>query len=207
MVVVPGYALSTPPDELADPIIDPHTGTHRPYFISHVGEVHGLDAGNGLHLGRRLHLEYSDGIGLVHHPVHRLVLEIYAAQVDVIALPLLDKLEGFLHLGQSAQGQKVDLHEAGLVDAVLVPVTDVAAIDGRLLHRHYVDEGRGADDHPSRVLGQVLGESVKLGRQVDEVTPHGKVHLSPKLGQRLHLQLQLPGAVRIYPLGQLIHLL
>ena len=60
---------------------------------------------------------------------------------------------------------------------------------------------------PSRVLGQILGEAVQLCGQVDEVTPYGSVDLVPKLRERPHLRLQVPGAVRVYPLGQLVHIL
>ena len=99
MVVVPRDALSAPLDELGNPVVDADSGAHRSHLVGHVGEVDGSDARDGLHLGRRLHLEYPDGIGLVHHPVDRLVVKVDAAQVDVVAVPFLDKLEAFLHLG------------------------------------------------------------------------------------------------------------
>ena len=182
MVIVPGHALATPLDELGDPVVYPNAGPDRPHLISHVGEVQGFDPGDGLHLGRRLHLEHPDGIAFVHHFINRQVVKIDAAQVDVMPFPLLDELESLLHLGQSAQGQKVDFYEAGLVDAVLVPVAEVAAVDGSLLYRHHVGEGRRADYHAAGVLGQVLGKPVQLARQINEIAPHRSVHLILEFG-------------------------
>ena len=100
VVVVPWNALGAPLYELGDTVVDADSGADRSYLVGHVGEVDGSDAGDGLHLGRRLHLEYSDGVGLVHHSVDCLVVKVDAAQVDVVTVPLLDKLKAFLHLRQ-----------------------------------------------------------------------------------------------------------
>ena len=190
-----------------DPVVYPHAGPHRADLVGHLGEVAGPYTGDGLHLGRRLHLEYADGVGPVEHGVHLPVLEVDAAQVYVCARAFFDELKGILHLGEGAQGQEVDLHEAAVVDTVLVPVAYVASVDGRLLDGHHIYEGAGADDHSSRVLGQVLGEAVKLEGQVYEVSPHGGVHLVPELGKGHHLGHQTPGAVEVRPLGQGVHVL
>ena len=99
MIVIPRRVKGAPLDELGYAVVGAHAGPHRSHLISHVGEVFGLDAGDGLHLGRRLHLEDADGVGLVHHLVHRLVLKVDAAEVDVVALPFFDEQQGFLHLG------------------------------------------------------------------------------------------------------------
>ena len=86
-------------------------------------------------------------------------------------------------------------------------MADVTVGDGRLLHRHGVDEGRRADDHAAGVLGQVFGEAVQLGRHLDEVTPARRVHLVPELGQLEHLQLHLLGVVGVGPFGQFVQVL
>ena len=170
-------------DELSDAVVDSHTGTHRPHFIGHVGEISRLNAGDRLHLGGGFHLEYSNGIGPVHHLVHCLVVEIDPAKVDVAAGAFFNEQQGVLHLRQSPQGQEVDFDESALVYAVLIPVTNVPLFNGALLHRRHFYEGRRADNHAAGVLGQVLGKSIQLGGQVNEVTPGRDPHLVPKFRQ------------------------
>ena len=85
-------------DELGNAVVHAHAGPHSTHLVGHVGQVPGLDAGHGLHLGGRLHLKNADGIGLVHSLVDSPVIEVDAAQVDIIALPLFDELQAFLHL-------------------------------------------------------------------------------------------------------------
>ena len=89
-------------DVLRDAVVDPHTRTHRAYFVGHVGQVSRSYAGDGLHLGRRLHLEDAHCIGAVQHVVHRLIIEVDAGKVRGIAGTLVDEQEGVLHLGKSA---------------------------------------------------------------------------------------------------------
>ena len=97
MVVAPCRTIS-PLDELGYPVVGPHSWTHRRHFVGHVGEVPGPDARRGLALGRALHLEHTDGVGLVDRLVHRFIGKIDSTEVDVLALPLFDELQGFLHL-------------------------------------------------------------------------------------------------------------
>src|ERR671918_3026055 len=85
----------------------------------------GLNPADGLALGGALHLEYTYGVGLLNGLVDGFIVEVDTAQVDVVPLSFLDKLQGFLHLRQCAQAQEVDLDEPGGVDCVLVPVADV----------------------------------------------------------------------------------
>ena len=139
MVEAPGLALTTS-DELSHAIVGPNTGTHCGDFVGHIGQVDGLYSGDGLHLGRRLHLKYTHGVSLVQGVVYRRVLEVHAAEVNVVSSALLDKLESVLHLGERAQGQKVDLHESGVAYGILVPVADETVVDGRLLNRHNLAE-------------------------------------------------------------------
>ena len=86
-------------------------------------------------------------------------------------------------------------------------MADVTVVDGALLHRHDVYEGRGTDNHSAGVLGQVFGEAVQLGRQVDKVPPHRGVHPVPEFGKAQHLGLQVAGVEEVHPLGQLVHIL
>ena len=120
---------------------------------------------------------------------------------------LLDKLQGPLHLGQRTKGQEVDLHETRVVDAVLIPVTDVTPLHGAGLHRYLLGERGRAQDHATGVLSQVFGEAVELSRQVDQVAPHRRVGPVAELRQRHHLLVQIPGVMGVDPLGQLAQVL
>ena len=201
MIVVPGSAEGSAFDELADAVVDADAGTDGAHLVGHVGEVARLDAGDGLDLGRRLDLEYADGVGAVERIVDGRVLEVDAREVDVVAGALFDEQKGILHLGERSQRQEVDLDESGVVYAVLIPVADVAPLDGAGLHRHPVYQRRRAQDHAARVLRQVLGKAGQLPRQVDEIAPHRRVHPAFELGERAHLRVQRSGMRRVDPLG------
>ena len=207
VVEVPGDPVGVAADELGDAVVGPDAGAHRGDLVGHLDQVAGPDAGDGLHLGRRLDLEYADGVGPVQGAVDVPVLEVDAREVDVPAGALFDELQGLLHLGEGSQGEEVDLDEAGVVDAVLVPVADVAAVDGAGLRGDDVDQRRGADDHAAGVLGQVFGEATKLRRQLYQVTPAGGVHLVAEVGQEQHLGPDAVGVAGVDPFGQLVDVL
>ena len=78
VVVVPGNTLSASLDELAHAVIDADARSNGPDLVGHVGKVDGLDPGDGLHLGCRLDLEDTYGVGTVERLVYLLVLEIDA---------------------------------------------------------------------------------------------------------------------------------
>ena len=140
MVELPRLVFAMPLDELADAVIGADAGAHRRHFVGHFSEVSGPDAGHGLHLRRRLHLEYPHGIGLVQHGIHCLVVVVNATQVVVLAGSVFNQLEGFLHLGEGSQGQEVYFDKARRVDGILVPLANIPALDGSRLHRHHVDQ-------------------------------------------------------------------
>ena len=207
VIVVPGYALSAALDELAHAVIDADARADGPHLVRHVGEIDGLDSGDGLHLGRRLDLEDAYGVGTVERLVDLPVLKVDARQIDIVAGALLDKLQGSLHLGQRAKGQEVDLHKTRVDDAVLVPVADVATLHSAGLHRHLLGERRRAQDHAAGVLRQILGKAVELPRQVDQVAPHRRVGPVAELRQRLHLLVQIARMMGIDSLRQLAQVL
>ena len=154
-------------DVAADAVVGSHAGPHRRHLVGHVDEVLRLDAGDGLLLGRRLHLEDADGVGLVKHGVDRRVFEVDAGEVQGGPVTGFDGSQGVLHLGKSADGQEVYLDEAGLLDGVLVPLHDVAPLDGAGLDGHDVGQRAGAYDHASRVLGKASREAVQLPGKLD----------------------------------------
>ena len=140
MVELPRLMFAMPLDELAYAVIGADAGAHRRHLVGHFSEVSGQDAGHSLHLRRRLHLEYPHGIGLVQHGIHRRVVVVDATQVVVLAGSVFNQLEGFLHLGEGSQGQKVYFDKARRLNGILVPLANVPALDGPRLHRHHVDQ-------------------------------------------------------------------
>ena len=67
--------------------------------------------------------------------------------------------------------EQVDLQEAGVAAAVLVPLADLAAGHRRGLHRDEVDQRPRRDDHAARVLADVARQPGDLARQLAERVP------------------------------------
>ena len=85
-------------DKQADAVVGSDPGAYRGDLVRHFREIARLDSRYGLYLGRRLHLEYPDGVALVEHVVDARILEIDAREVRVPARSPLDELQGLLHL-------------------------------------------------------------------------------------------------------------
>ena len=111
--------------------------------MGHIQQIPGPQPGNGLHLGCRFHLKDADGISPAEHVIDRLIFKIDAGDIDPLSGAAFDQFDRFLHLRESAQGQKVDLHKSGIIDAVLVPLADIAPFDGAPLHRHDIYQRSG----------------------------------------------------------------
>lgn len=69
--------------------------------------------------------------------------------------------------GKSAQRQKVDFNETGIVNAVFIPLAYIASVDCPSYNRHDVYQWRGRDNHAARMLPHVLRETVQFRRQTD----------------------------------------
>ena len=105
-------------------------------------------------------------------------------------------------MGQGPQGQEIDLHHAGIVHALLVPLADVTTRDGGRLHRHEIGEGGGAQQHSARVLRHALGKALQAVGKGEKTVPTRPLHQFPVARQ----MGQLRYGVGIQPTGQSGHL-
>ena len=103
--------------------------------------------------------------------VDRRVVERDARQVDRLAAQPRDAVDRVLDRREHAEPEQVDLQEAGVAAAVLVPLADLAARHRGRLHRHEVDQRARRDDHPARVLADVARQPGDLARQLAERVP------------------------------------
>ena len=71
------------------------------------------------------------------------------------------------------EAEQVDLQEAGIAAAVLVPLADLATCHRGGLHGHEVDERPSRDDHAAGVLADVPRQSGDLVRQLAKRIPAG----------------------------------
>ena len=101
------------------------------------------------------------------------------------------RLQRFLDLIQHGQGQEVDLGEAGVGHAVLVPVHDEAVRDGARPDGDHPREGAVAEHHAAHVLAQAAGRAQQGGRQRRQLTPAGGVDPIAEGGQ-LYLRAPRP---------------
>ena len=84
---------------------------------------------------------------------------------------LRDQLDALLDRREHPEPEQVDLQEAGVAAAVLVPLADLPAGHRRGLHRHEVDQRARRDDHAARVLADVARQAGDLARQLAEGVP------------------------------------
>ena len=124
-----------------------------------------------LHLRTALDLEDADGVGLLDLGVHRRVVERHAGQVDRLAAQPGDAVDRIFDRREHAEPEQVDLQEAGIAAAVLVPLADLAAGHRGGLHGHEVDQRPGRDDHAAGVLADVARQPGDLARQLAERVP------------------------------------
>ena len=139
MVVGDRLLFGAPQQVLLNAAIDPDAGPDGGHFMRHIQQVPGPQPCNRLHLGRRFYLEDADGIAAAKHIVDGLVLEVDARHIDTLAGALFNHFNRFLQLGKRAQRQKVDFDETGIIDAVFIPLADIAAVDGAPDDRHDID--------------------------------------------------------------------
>ena len=139
MVVGHRLLFGAPQQILLNAAIDPDAGPDGGDFMRHVQQVPGPQPGNGLHLRRRFDLKDADGIAAAKHIVDGLVLEIDARHIDSFAGAFFNQFNRFLQLGKRAQRQKIDFDKTGIVDAVFIPLADIAAVDGAPDDGHDID--------------------------------------------------------------------
>jgi len=73
-----------------------------------------------------------------------------------------DPVDAFLDRREHPQPEQVDLQEAGVSAAVLVPLADLTAGHRGRLYRHEVDQRPRRDDHAAGVLADVPRQSRDL---------------------------------------------
>ena len=157
-VRVHGLALDRPrPDE---------RDLHR-----QVVEILGPRLQQALHLRAALDLEDADRVGRLDLLVDRLVVEPDARQVDRLAAQPRDPVDALLDRREHPEPEQVDLQEAGVAAAVLVPLADLAAGHRRRLHGDEVDQRPRRDDHAARVLADVARQPGDLARQLAGTPP------------------------------------
>ena len=146
-------------------------GPHERDLHGQVVEVLRLRPQQALHLRAALDLEDADGVGLLDLRVDAGVVERDAREVDRLAAQPRDAVDRVLDRREHPEPEQVDLQEAGVGAAVLVPLADLAARHRGGLHRHEVDQRPGRDDHAARVLADVARQPGDLLRQLAERLP------------------------------------
>ncbi len=160
-----------------------------------------------LQLRRRLQQKYPLRQARVDHVVHLGVLRVYPAQIGPLPLPQFDQIECLLQLVENRQRENIDLGEARVRHAVLVPVHDKSALYRPRPHRNHLRQRRTAEDHPAHVLAQQLGRAHQLRRQFDQFPPAAGVHPLTEGRQLRHLLSQERGIMRTHLLREQAQLL
>ena len=156
----PGGAVPVAGDELGDgAALHAHAGADEGHLVGQVLEGAGAQAPGDLELGGRLQEEDALGPAFIDQVVDLRVFGVDAAEVGPHPLPLLDPVQRLRDLIEHGQGQEVDLGEAGVGHAVLVPVHDVAAGDGPRADGDHPREGAVAQHHAADVLAQAAGRA------------------------------------------------
>ena len=91
-----------------------------------------------------------------------LVVVRHAAQVGSSATPLFDQLEAVLDQRQHAQPEQVNLDHPGVVNAVFVPLDDIASGPSRRLDGHRVLERVFGQHDAAHVLANVARQAHQL---------------------------------------------
>ena len=124
------------------------------------------------------------------------------AEVGSRSLAPLDEVEGLLDLVEHGQGQNIDLGEARVRHAVLVPVHDEPTVHCTSPRGDHLRYGRTAEDHAPNVLAQHPGRVRQLGSQLDQLSPAPGIHLVPEAGKLQHLLPEVRWIVGLDLLGQ-----
>ena len=145
-----------------------HHATHnrpRPHdgdFDHQVVEGGGLQARQHRHLRAAFDLEHAHGVGAADHLVGRLVFVLDVVDGEGPLAALGDKVNAAADGREHAQSEHVHLHEAHVLQVVLVPLDDGAFGHGGVLHRHEAGEARLRQHKAAHVLAQVTRKAHQL---------------------------------------------
>ena len=170
VVGVDTHSLASLDVRVDRPALD-RSWTHDRNLDRDVLERLGTGASQRLHLCPALDLKDAGRVRLLDALVRRRVVVGDPRQVDALVSRLRDHLHAALDRRQHPQPEQVDLQEAGVRAGVLVPLHDLASLHRRGHDRAAVDEWTGGDDHPARVLGEMAGKPVGLGRELGKPCP------------------------------------
>ena len=118
--------------------------------------------------------------------VHLGVVVRQAVEVDPPARVALDPVQGVRDHAQGPQAEEVDLHQAELLDVLLVVLGHDSVGHGGALDRDELDERRPGDEHAADVDAEVAREAVDLGTQLEEPLPsvaHGVLGVGLDVGR------------------------
>ncbi len=146
-------------------------GTHERDLHGQVLEVLGPRLQQALHLRAALDLEDADRVRLLDLLVDAGVVERHTREVDRLASQPRDAVDRVLDGREHAEPEEIDLQEAGVAAAVLVPLADLASCHRGGLYRHEVDQRPGRDDHAAGMLADVTRQPCDLLRQLAERGP------------------------------------
>ena len=93
-----------------------------------------------LHLGAALDLEHAHRVGRLDGPIHLGVVVRKAVEVDARPRVALDPVQGIADHAQRPEAEQVDLHQAELLDVLLVVLGHDPVGHGGALDRHEVDQ-------------------------------------------------------------------
>ncbi len=178
------FAQDPPPLKVGmDHVTLDRAGSHDRHLDHQVIELAWLHAWQHRHLRARLDLEHADGVGGADHVVGRAVFigdRIHASFMQAV---LLQHRQAFADGGEHAQRQAVDLHQAGGIQIVLVPLDDGAVGHRRVFYRHQGRQRMLGDDETARMLRQVAWEVDQLGGQCQQPPHQGCVRIETALAE------------------------
>ena len=184
----------TPLDVGVDRAALDRPGPHQRHLNGQVVQVLRERPGQHLHLRPALDLEHARGLRPLDRAPHLFVIERHPREIDPLPARARDLIHAPLDRREHPQPEQVDLQEARIRARVLVPLHDLPSLHRRRLHRAELDQRRGRDHHPSRVLGHVPGQPRDLRQQLGQrppplgarpQPPQGLLHPLPRIPARL----------------------
>jgi len=131
-------------------------------------EAHGLEARQHLLLGAAFHLKRADSVPALEHLIERGVVERQGVQIGRLPAEGLDVVESLGDEAERTQRQEVDFDQAGIFDAVFVPLADDATGHGGGFERDDLVQGRAGDEHAAGVDGEMARAAVDLAQEIGE---------------------------------------
>src|SRR4029077_16143513 len=101
------------------------------------------------------------------------IVERHAREVDRLAPQTRNAVDRVLDGREHAETEQIDLQEAGIAAAVLVPLADLTTGHRGGLDRNEIDQRPGRDDHSPRMLADVTRQARDLLRQLTKRSPAG----------------------------------